>query len=207
MHQVHVSTLLRRVLPYLAGCGAALPPGSRCLSACQPSLLGPSCSRWWLGPSLRSAYPLYRDTNGVAMFRVAEMRMGEGFSYAPGPQGARPPVDPCGRPLRSIPPSLSSVIPAVVGLGSVIRRFALASPSILPLAPPGRDGSLAQAFLRASHPPVAGHAWRKRGPTVSTRRDLPTKQVAQSYAACMSHRVVPHRGARFPLMSCLPCRP
>ena len=49
-HLIHVSTLSGRVLPYLPGYGFPVP------FDWQPSLLGSSCARWGVLPSLRLAY-------------------------------------------------------------------------------------------------------------------------------------------------------
>lgn len=43
---------------------------------CWHLLLGPSCSRWRIGPPLRLAYPPWRDSIGVSTFHTCEIRPG-----------------------------------------------------------------------------------------------------------------------------------
>src|SRR5918997_3029877 len=47
------------------------------------SLVGPSCSRQGLGPSLRSAYQHLLDPDGVSVFHTRERRPGSGAPSAP----------------------------------------------------------------------------------------------------------------------------
>lgn len=56
----------------------------------QRSLLGPSCARKGVRPSLPPAYQLLLDPYGVVVFRSYQIRPKEGASYTPGPMVIAP---------------------------------------------------------------------------------------------------------------------
>ena len=193
-HPTHVGTLSGWVLPYLAGYGFPLPFG------CQPSLLGPSYSRWRLyrpcsWPTLRVQCTcrvgiiLYWTPSGLP--RSAPLRCDRGG--CPLYPGALVPLmfeisnifmcvapDHTSMAQRTIAPSAVNVaIFRQFELTRPHRGFTCVHPSGLPLACGDTMVSRSWTFWPASHPAVAGDAWDQWGQTPGYLSGRDLSHVAQ----------------------------